>query len=77
MLPAGFTGIRSMKITSMKETEGAHSTWLQIGDGYDTVQVPSSLVGDNDAIWDDLEHGVEFHYGENFDRVNGEHVYRI
>ena len=67
----------SMKVQSMKETEGTHSSWLQIGDGYDTVTVPSGLVGNSDVIWDDLDHGVEFLYGEDSDRVNGDHVYRI
>ena len=46
-LPNGWTGFRSIKILSLKGTEGANSSWVKIGSGYDPIMVTGAINGDD------------------------------
>ena len=68
-LPDNFLGFKSIKILSTKGTEGAISSWVKIGSGYDPIMVTGAINGDDETIWDDLKAGVLFRNGHTLDRI--------
>ena len=74
----GNKGWKSMKIERDDKTPKARSSWIQVGNGYETVNLTAAdKVADSDPIWDQLKMGVEHQYKRTIDSISHKFVYDV
>ena len=77
-VPNNMRGWKSIKIIRDDKTPNARSSWIQIGNGYDAVNLTAAdKISDDDAIWDQLEMGVDHQYKRAIDSISHKWVYDV